>query len=407
MAPMSGRVVPTPFFPTGKINKFLVGYETANLPVVENKHLLIARGRIVSINSAWRMVGRKKALGFAYRKGIDMNNTSRLFAPFAFLILALVLCLDSPVLGQPRPVITKGELIHNFGRVAKGKNLTWEVTLSNMGNQMLLLRKVQKGCGACSPLTLSRSTIPPRTSAKISVRYNSGVKTGKQTREYFIQTNSGSSSPTLNIVLTWDVAELLEAKPDAIQFGEKPFGKPFDADLTLATDMVKTTVTLRKVVSSSPHLQAGVARLDASGTRYTVPVRVLASAPIGTFSAQITFETNYAKDPRVVIPISGIVTGPLTTSRSYINFGIVPQGKTIEREVLISLAVGEELELKNLVYDKSALECRLRKRDNGDFLLSAAFTAKAAKGAHRSSVRIQTNCPAQPQIDLPVIAMIR
>ena len=98
----------------------------------------------------------------------------------AFIITVLAFLLTaSPATATPMLVID--EPTHDLGSVVQGEKAQHTFVLRNLGNEALVISKVQVACG-CTAATLANSTIPPGKTAQVKTTFDTTAFAGFVTK---------------------------------------------------------------------------------------------------------------------------------------------------------------------------------------------------------------------------------
>lgn len=303
--------------------------------------------------------------------------------------------------------VTTGSLLWDFGKVGRRRMVEAPLGLTNKGGRTVRVTRVQRSCGGCAPLTLDRDRMAPGESIAVIQRYRTGNRVGPETRAYHLLLEDGRTSRTLAIRARWSVEAFVEWRPEVLDFGRIPVGAPLDTKITLRSRGTTEPLVLLSARSSSRRLRLGEVFPDRTGTRLTLPVRIGAEAPIGAFSSTITLRTNCANEPVLHVPVRGVVEGPFSCSSRYLNFGLVARGDSPLRQAAISVSPRGRWSVREIEYDRRLLDCRISLDPYGRYLLSAQLAGAIDSGTCKTTVTLKTDCPAQPAVLIPVLAIVK
>ncbi|MDH3651832.1 MAG: DUF1573 domain-containing protein [Saprospiraceae bacterium] len=122
---------------------------------------------------------------------------------------ALFIGLASGLFAFNYPVLTEmikwDKTQHNFGEITQHKPVTAVFTLTNQGNEQLLLKKVKGSCG-CTATSYDQAPIGPGLSTQIEATYNA-KKVGVFKKTVTVTTNL-SDQPVI-LTLTGEVVPQL------------------------------------------------------------------------------------------------------------------------------------------------------------------------------------------------------
>lgn len=106
--------------------------------------------------------------------------------PMKSLFTFVLVCLSAAVFGQAQATLNKN--IHNFGTFKEGADSVCVFTITNTGNQPLIIISVSKPCGCTTP-DYSREPIMPGKTGTVTVKYASQDHPGKFIKNLQVKTN--------------------------------------------------------------------------------------------------------------------------------------------------------------------------------------------------------------------------
>ncbi|HPS00954.1 MAG TPA: DUF1573 domain-containing protein [Candidatus Sumerlaeota bacterium] len=349
--------------------------------------------------------------------GISHNKSgfSRIVRLWAFFIFSIGVC---PVFAQPRIAVVEGKIDYDFGSVRPGAVMTYKILLENQGDQNLTLNLKQKSCNKCIPLTLDTLKVEPGKRATLTVRYEAGKKKGKQTPRSYLETNDPENGK-MEIVMRWEVDPYIEVNPEAIQFGRKLWRARICQPVQLVTENLNDKIRILQAESASSHVRVSASEVEVRNNCLELPVEILDTTPAGNFSTTVTLTTDYEKTPKIEIPVSGEVLGPMICQPQYLNFGVLLTSGSQEKAIDVHLEPGTKFSAtllgfraekggKNLKQRPSFLEhCELVEKADVGYQLVGRLLATLKPGNYKTIVVLKTDCPIQPEIEIPVLAVVK
>ncbi|HYG16994.1 MAG TPA: DUF1573 domain-containing protein [Bacteroidia bacterium] len=97
-----------------------------------------------------------------------------------FILIAAVVCAQ--------PKLSLDTTAHDFGKFKEGAVKTFTFTVTNTGNQPLVIEKVSRPCGCTNP-TFTIEPIMPGKTGKVTVAYNSENHPGLFSKMLQIKSN--------------------------------------------------------------------------------------------------------------------------------------------------------------------------------------------------------------------------
>ncbi len=162
-----------------------------------------------------------------------------------FLFLLFVPLLVSAQAG-PKLEIEGGENI-NTGSHIRGKEVHYDITFKNVGDQDLKITSVSTSCG-CSSALASADLLKPGESGKIDFMFN-GLSMGTVQKNVMIQTNE-TLTPFHTIVMTMKMLEPVTFNPQSI-ITEGKVGDELTTTAVL-TNSLEKQLDIIELTSNSP-----------------------------------------------------------------------------------------------------------------------------------------------------------
>ncbi len=85
----------------------------------------------------------------------------------------------------------------NFGNITEGEIVTHTYYFKNSGNQNLIIKNIDSGCG-CTTVSYDKEPLRPGEEGKIEIAFNSAGRYGKQYKEISIFANIPEKQVTLS-----------------------------------------------------------------------------------------------------------------------------------------------------------------------------------------------------------------
>jgi hypothetical protein len=96
------------------------------------------------------------------------------------------------------PIASFDKKIHDYGMITEGDVVSTSFVVTNTGKSDLLIRDAKATCGCTIPVW-PKKPIPPGSSGKIEVKFNSRGKKNKQSKTITLTTNTIKGIETLVI----------------------------------------------------------------------------------------------------------------------------------------------------------------------------------------------------------------
>jgi Protein of unknown function (DUF1573) len=130
-------------------------------------------------------------------------------------ILAVLLAIPPLVGAGTGPVITFDNENHDYGRVMYGQKVTHEFTVTNTGDETLIIKKVESTCG-CTQAVKGASEVPPHEKTRIVTSFDTtGFSAGKKLKKVHVYSND-PKRPMATLTFTADVVRELSIDPRSL-----------------------------------------------------------------------------------------------------------------------------------------------------------------------------------------------
>lgn len=130
------------------------------------------------------------------------------------IMMALALMVMLPSLGsaQAGGKIAFDKESHDFGKVLYGEKATHTFVVTNLGEEVLRITKVDVDCG-CTKALKGDTDIAPKGKSEITVEFDTeGERSGKKEKSVFVS-STDPSRPTVKLSLVSHVVRELEVDP--------------------------------------------------------------------------------------------------------------------------------------------------------------------------------------------------
>lgn len=236
--------------------------------------------------------------------------------------------------GQPK--VEPIEEAKNVGTVAKGEAIEYSFRVRNAGKADLLINDVKPSCGC----TIGKfdKTIKPGEEGKITLTIDTKAFSGPISKTAVVLTNDPARSQ-FSLTLTAYVKPYVEVVPYGYFRIQGLVGEELTSDLILGSD--EPDFKPGKIEVPQTYLSATVApaaekeRIEGKGkTQWKITLKADKSAPTGIPSGEVKVATGIAKQPEVLIKVSGIINESVGVLPSQVSFGTFdPKNGGITREI--------------------------------------------------------------------------
>ncbi len=295
----------------------------------------------------------------------------------------------------------------DFGDIYRGQKVSHLYKFKNTGNGTLIFSNIHAACGCINTKIYSddgktqKNVFKTNESGFVNVEYNSQDFSGNIIRTISLETNMGSSSPTVTLTVTANVLQELNSKPALLYVGkiQGETQKTYTISMNLMSRAKENSQfnSISAVDSITAEiLNSNIAvQLKESILSNTDPLKILAvesnvpylkvkliptvvgqppqilvqfdnkSLPIGSINAKIKVWNNSTYYKNFEIPVIGESVGHVQVSAKYVEFGVVNSGKPSERVITFKsmdkgfAVTGVKVDLKKLPELKSIKDTEL------------------------------------------------
>lgn len=320
-----------------------------------------------------------------------------------------------PALAAAAPAIRLSPSHLNFGRVAQHQVFAQELRITNEGDEALLISDVYTSC-SCTEIVLHGDTVPPGGSTILDVTFHSRDLAGENNKTIEISSNDPLRGFLEIPLIAFVAAPILVTPADrALDFGKVLRGEtPRLAAEIVVEERDALNLSLGEFDGSRFTVEI-LANTDPR--RATLAVSLRADAMAGPFRQILRLATDDPRMPVLDFELTGTVRGDLAAKPSRLNFRFVKPGQDIGKELTVVAAasdivfriIGGETDLPGLtvtVLDDGATG-PARIRVAGQAIAADDSLALAGQGRIKGNLRLFTDLPAEPVIQVDLLYMLR
>jgi hypothetical protein len=319
--------------------------------------------------------------------------------------LILAIALSSPLRTaiareNPRPPqATLSATESDLGEVLKGTAGHFEFLVRNTGDATLEIA-VKSTCG-CTVAKFDR-VIAPGGQGKIAAVLDTTGMSGRVRKPLNVITND-PEKPSLPLMLAATVVEPVDIDRASLRLLQLSADVPTSVTIPVRVDPSEPT-RITGVTCEQPYALAVVEPLPpmpSGARRYQVRVTVSPEAPLGRTTVAVLLATDSPTQPQVAVTLNcekGIVVGARE-----IYFGIVRETTPLPlvRNVMI-YRKGAPFQITNATSRDPLVEVEAVPNTGDGYRLVARYRGGAAEGLSKSTLRIETDDPLQPVLEIPL-----
>lgn len=319
--------------------------------------------------------------------------------------LILAMAVSSPICPaiareSPRPpqaALSTTE--SDLGEVLKGRAGHFEFLVRNTGDAPLEIA-VKPTCG-CTVAKCDRM-IAPGAQGIIAVVLDTTGMSGRVRKLLNVTTND-PGKPSVPLTLAATVVEPVDINRASLRPLQLSADGSTSVTIPVRIDSSEPT-RITGATCDQPYAEAVVEPLPPTSSgarRYQVRVTVGCEAPLGRTTVGVVLSTDSPTQPMVPVMLTcekGIVVGARE-----IYFGIIRESTPLPvvRNVMITRS-GARFEITKVTSDDPLVEVEAVPHTRGGYRLVARYRGGAAAGLGRSVIRIETDDPLQPVLEVPL-----
>lgn len=194
-----------------------------------------------------------------------------------------------------------GETTFDFGDIYRGQKVTHYFTIKNSGNDTLLIKNVSASCGCTAAMT-STSVVPPQSTSKVEVTFNSEGYGGHAQKTVTVISND-PVNPTQRIDITANILPVLEPNPPYLYISRAKVDSVSLSTIKL-TNATKGPVSILSTETSLAGLQVEVTEKTLK-PKETANLQVsYKPAKAGPAYGEIVLKTDFRPQPTVSIRLT-------------------------------------------------------------------------------------------------------
>lgn len=223
---------------------------------------------------------------------------------------------------------------HDFGAVARGAEAEFRFEFENTLNQTVRIRDIRSSCGCTTPKITERTIAPGETSSIVAT-YNTRSFLGKKGATITVLFDR----PTVDEVqlnITGYIRSDIVFHPGEVALGEVDQADTAEQRISIKY-AGRSDWQIVDVQSENDHFEVELIEKERAGTNvgYEMIVRLTPGSAAGFFRDQLTIVTDDPKLETVQLNVHGNVLSPLTVSPSSLFLGVVEEGKSVTKQLVV------------------------------------------------------------------------
>jgi hypothetical protein len=194
-----------------------------------------------------------------------------------------------------------GEKSFDFGDIYRGQKVTHYFTIKNSGDDTLLIKDVSASCG-CTAAMASTSVVPPQSTSKLKVTFNSEGYGGR-TQKTVTVTSNDPVNPTQQVNISANILVVLESNPSYLYMWRTKVDS-VSLSVIKITNVTDKPVSILSTETSLVGLQAEITKKTLK-PKETADLRVsYKPAKEGPAYGHVVLKTDFRPQPTVSIRLT-------------------------------------------------------------------------------------------------------
>ncbi len=294
--------------------------------------------------------------------------------------------------------------VYDFGQAGQEQVIKHDFTIKNLGKKPLKIEKISQSC-TCTASLLSDKVIPPGGSTKLHVEFNTKHARGRQTVYVRVHSNDPYRREVF-ATITGVVAGIIRISPNFLYLGDIYFGERVHRVIEVY-DPGHGELEVKKAYSSNALIKTKVNSIHEGELVATIDVIVNPGFPLGEIKEKIFIETNDREYPRSEVLIKGRVIGDIKLYPKQLFFGFVKRGSESKQSVRLIKHGRSNLRIVKIKGESRFIQVKVIEVEQGKIYEIEATCRAEKPGVLKDIIQVYTNSSIQPELKIPVYAIVQ
>jgi len=347
----------------------------------------------------------------------DHKEDLMLRARFIIVGIAAIGLMSASVVAQEDaggPKLAVPGKIVDLGNVSKGEIAEAVFKLVNEGTEPLLVKSVRPTCG-CTVADYDREILPG-AEGKVTAKLDTADFSGPVSKSILIMTND-AVNPTVTVVIKANVQPHIDVLPRPLIRFNAVIKENMEETVVVVASDLEREFKITKVESTVPYLLASYRPLDEgerfdghSDSQYEVSLKLADEVQVGPVSGRLIIHTDHPDAPKVQVKVYGVVRALLHVTPPQIQFGSVDAKARPGRNVIVvsNRTGGVKTRVTGVSVDDPVFSAEVRSIKEGRrYQVTVTIDPEAEPGVYSARLKVTTDDPEYPELEVPVRAKIR
>jgi hypothetical protein len=288
--------------------------------------------------------------------------------------------------------------VHELGEIRQGEVVKHDFSFRNLGELDLTVDRT-RSTRECAVTLPAGSTVKREGSGIVRVTLDTSDQAGELRRTITVYTNDPRKRTVL-LMLAGNVVADVAVEPTQLYLGSVTRGSPAEKTFTVTSSNASVRVGARSDDNRYFTLRS-MTSPDGSATQ--LQVHVADDAPFGAFDQIARVPTSSPDQPVLRLRVAGIVQPDLTASPDRLTFGDVSRDVGAAHQLLVRNRGRDGVHVTAAEWIPSFGSIEVETLHEGHrYRIRATLNRGIAPGDIASVLRLTTDAPRQPVIEIPV-----
>jgi hypothetical protein len=302
---------------------------------------------------------------------------------------------------MPRPVMVIAQAEIDAGDVARGDNAKYVFTIKNTGDAPLEL-DAKPNCG-CTVANFDK-IVQPGEEGKVEAEIRTQGFRGKIMKAIDLTSND-PDTPRTSLRMAANVMPIVQVLPSENLMLSLKDNEATVQELEIQVSN-KEEIQIEKVTTTAAYATAKVEPIAGAEGRHKLIITISPDAPLGRSAFLVTANTNSPKEPQINVSVQcekGIIVTPVSV---YMG-SIMPNTQLPVEQIVTMVKRGGTFNIKKIESEDPNISIREETLENGSqHRLILTYNGGWQPGAIRRMLKVETNDPKQPTIEIQVFANV-
>ncbi len=329
-----------------------------------------------------------------------------------------------PAPGQPpaaAPVPSGARMVfestnHDFGSIPDTAKVCHKFPFANKGTGTLVISNVHASC-SCTAADPEKKEYAPGETGEIEVCFDPHGKNGPQNQTVTVSTND-DASPAIVLSISAAIRAAITIDPPIVDFGDVLRGTPASRTIKVvgrAKDFEATYASVaRALLFRTEVLETKDVDVEGEKLRETtIEIKLTGSERLGGLQSVATIRTTDPENPLTSVQLQAAIVPDVRAIPPRVTFGVLEPGNPIDTKFRVNTRTNRSFKIVKVEQTgniEPPLEITyeaVEGTDNKEYLVTVKGSAPAKRVAYQNMVKITTDLPDEPPIEVAVNGAIR